>query len=69
MTDETEAMQMNEPALKFCSRLVDAVIQLRQEVGRTYTMLNIGGWKGYDYADKVDQLLEEADAFTGENDG
>jgi hypothetical protein len=61
-----EEMQMNLPALRFCARLVDAVIQLRQEVGRTYTMLNMGGWEGYDYADKFDQLLEEADAFQEE---
>ena len=61
-----EEMQMNLPALRFCTRLVDAVIQLRQEVDRTYTMLNMGGWEGYDYADKFDQLLEEADAFQEE---
>lgn len=61
-----EEMQMNLPALRFYARLVDAVIQLRQEVGRTYTMLNLGGWEGYDYADKFDQLLEEADAFQEE---
>ena len=64
-----EEMQMNVPALQFCARLVDAVIQLRQEVGRTYTMLNMGGWEGYDYADKFDQLLEEADAFGEDSDG
>lgn len=66
MADENEVIQMNVPALKFCARLVDAVIQLRHEVGRTYTMLNMGGWEGYDYADKFDQLLEEADAFQEE---
>ena len=66
MTDDDEVMQMNVPALKFYARLVDAVIQLRQEVGRTYTMLNMGGWEAYDYAAKVDQLLDEADAWEDE---
>jgi hypothetical protein len=55
--------EVNLDGLKFIARLVDAVVQLRHEVGRTYTMLNLGGWEGYDYADKFDQLLEEADAF------
>jgi hypothetical protein len=41
------------------ARLVDAVVQLRHYV-HTHTP---GGWEGYDYADKVDQLLSEADAF------
>ena len=56
-------IEVNLEGLKFIARLVDAVVQLRHEVGRTYTMLNLGGWEGYDYADKFDQLLEEADAF------
>jgi hypothetical protein len=64
MNDEIE---VNAEGLKFISRLVQAVVELRHEVGRTYTMLNMGGWEGYDYADKIDQLLEEADAF-GEED-
>ena len=38
-------------------------MQLRQEVDRTYTELKWGGWDGYDYAAKFDQLLAEADAF------
>lgn len=58
-----EQMEMNEAALKFCARLINAMIDMRQELGRTYTELNRGGWDGYDYADLVDQLLEEADAF------
>lgn len=58
-----ERMEMNEAALKFCVRLVNAMVDLRQELGRTYTELNRGGWEGYDYAPLVDQLLEEADAF------
>ena len=66
--DDAE-MQMNVPALRFCARLVDAVIQLRQEVGRTYTMLNMGGWDGYDYAEKFDQLLAEADAWEEDTNG
>jgi|688.fasta_scaffold780855_2 hypothetical protein len=60
MADEIE---VNIAGLKFIARLVDAVIQLRQEVGRTYAELGRGGWEGYDYAEKFDQLLEEADAF------
>lgn len=58
-----ERMEMNEAALRFCARLVNAMVDLRQELGRTYTDLNRGGWEGYDYAHLVDQLLEEADAF------
>ncbi len=58
-----EEMQVNLPALQFMARLVDAVVQLRREVDRTYTELKWGGWAGYDYADKFDQLLGEADAF------
>jgi len=58
-----EEMQVNLPALKFMVRLVDAVVQLRREVDRTYAELKWGGWEGYDYAEKFDQLLEEADAF------
>lgn len=69
MATDDEVMQMNLPALRFCARLVDAVIQLRQEVGRTYTMLGMGGWEGYDYADKFDQLLDETDAFGEDSDG
>lgn len=56
-------MEVNLPALKFMARLVDAVVQLRREVDRTYAELKWGGWEGYDYADKFDQLLAEADAF------
>lgn len=66
MAADDEVMQMNGTALKFCARLVDAVIQLRQEVDRTYTMLGLGGWDGYDYAAKFDQLLDETDAWEGE---
>ena len=62
-----EHMEMNEAALKFCVRLVNAMVDLRQELGRTYTELNRGGCEGYDYAHLVYQLLEEADAF-GEDD-
>lgn len=58
-----DVIEVNLEGLKFIARLVDAVVQLRHEVGRTYTMLNLGGWEGYDYAEKFDQLLEEADAF------
>lgn len=65
----SEEMQVNLPALKFMARLVDAVVQLRREVDRTYTDLKWGGWGGYDYADKFDQLLEEADAFGEVSDG
>jgi hypothetical protein len=64
-----QRIEVNEYGLKFMARLVDAVVQLRQEVGRTYTMLNMGGWEGYDYADKFDQLLEEAGAFGEVSDG
>jgi hypothetical protein len=59
----SEEIEVNLEGLKFIARLVQAVVELRHEVGRTYTMLNMGGWEGYDYADKIDQLLEEADAF------
>ena len=59
----SEEIEVNLEGLKFIARLVRAVVELRYEVGRTYTMLNMGGWEGYDYADKIDQLLEEADAF------
>ena len=59
----SEEMEVNMPALQFMVRLVDAVVQLRQEVDRTYTELKWGGWDGYDYAAKFDQLLAEADAF------
>jgi len=59
----SEPIQVNEAGLRFIVRLVDAVIQLRQEVHNTYTDLGRGGWEGYDYAEKFDQLLEEADAF------
>lgn len=69
MANDNEVMQMNVPALKFCSRLVNAVVQLRQELGRAYDALGMGGWEGYDYAEKVDQLLEEADAFVEDSDG
>ncbi len=42
----SEEMQVNLPALKFMARLVDAVVQLRREVDRTYTDLKRGGWGG-----------------------
>lgn len=58
-----EQMEMNEAALKFCARLVNAMVDMRQELGRTYTELDRGGWEGYDYSGMVDQLLDEADAF------
>jgi hypothetical protein len=58
-----DKIEINEAGLRFVARLVDAVIQLRHELGRTYTDLGRGGWEGYDYAEKFDQLLEEADAF------
>jgi hypothetical protein len=54
-----EDIKVNLEGLKFMARLVDAVVQLRHYV-HTHTP---GGWEGYDYADKVDQLLSEADAF------
>jgi hypothetical protein len=60
---ECETMQMNVATLRFVSRLVAAVMDLRQEVHRTYGMLDMGGWQGYDYAEKIDALLSEADAF------
>jgi len=63
-----DAMQVNLPALRFMARLVDAVVQLRREVDRTYTELKWGGWEGYDYAAKFDQLLAEADAFGEEEE-
>lgn len=68
MAEDDETMQFNLPALQFMARLVNAVVELRQEVNRTYTMLNMGGWEGYDYAGKFDQLLEEADAFDEDSD-
>ena len=37
-----EHMEMNEAALKFCARLVNAMVDLRRELGRTYTELNRG---------------------------
>lgn len=58
-----DPIEVNLEGLKFIARLVDAVVQLRHEVNRTYTQLNMGGWDAYDYAEKFDQLLEEADAF------
>lgn len=55
----SEDIKVNLDGLKFMARLVDAVVQLRQYI-HTHAS---GGWEGYDYADKVDQLLSEADAF------
>jgi hypothetical protein len=61
----SEDIKINLEGLKFLARLVDAVVQLRQYI-HTHTP---GGWAGYDYADKVDQLLSEADAFGEASDG
>ena len=46
---------------KLMVRLVDAVTQLKQEVGRCYRELGRGGWSAYDYAEKFDRLLEDVD--------
>ena len=54
-----EDIKVNLEGLKFMARLVDAVVQLRHYI-HTHAPK---GWEGYDYADKVDQLLSEADAF------
>ena len=59
----SDNIKVNLEGLKFVARLVEAVVQMRQYLD-THAP---GGWAGYDYADKFDQLLDEADAF-GEDD-
>lgn len=56
-------LEVNQAALTFMAALVGAIVQLKQEVGRTYTMLDMGGWQGYDYAERFDSLLDAADAL------
>lgn len=60
-----EDITINLEGLKFLARLVDSVVQLRHYI-HTHTP---GGWAGYDYADAVDRLLSEADAFGEVSDG